>query len=320
MRSFLAAAVLFAAAAGAQAQGNVSLSPAPVPYPYFMPGRFDAKVGGMFGSMASEGFDMTMGGGYGYFRKAANETLAFDMGAALFGLSGTLEQGSPPSSTPLACNTSRTICVPYFARSNGEATMTGFLGSFSANLEIQAAKDPRRGSLLLFAGPQMQFFTIDTLSPYSLIVPPPFGNAGQAYSGYTNTSSFQAFMAGIQIGVQGGIRLGDFRLAPFFMLTTQSGSATITEDPGVSGASSTSVTADIDAFTSTSFGVDAIYIPWGLSVGSMIQQAAASGSSDNGVKTSIIQLSWHFGGFDKEALGSGAAPAEIQAGPQEQRR
>jgi len=49
-------------------------------------------------------------------------------------------------------------------------------------------------------------------------------------------------------------------------------------------------TDKIPAYTTTSYGADLMYSPWGLSLSSILQEAKQG--DNNGFKTSIYQLSW----------------------------
>lgn len=91
-------------------------------------------------------------------------------------------------------------------------------------------------------------------------------------------------LAGIQVGMQLGLKAGDFHIDPFFMTTSQSGSATTSTSMG-------DYTADIPAFTTTSVGLDIVYIPANLTLSSIIQQAAEQDTNSD-YDVTIFQVAW----------------------------
>ncbi|OGS57306.1 MAG: hypothetical protein A3J79_10710 [Elusimicrobia bacterium RIFOXYB2_FULL_62_6] len=187
------------------------------------------------------------------------------------------------------------FAMPFYYSGNfwtpvvtGKADLTGVSLPMSLNLEVQPLHT-RRGSLILFGGPTMTFNVLSMVTPYYAVT------SGGSANRTAFTMDSTAFMGGIQLGAQGGINAGNFKLAPFFLMTTQSGAATVTFDSGYSGTTSFTgdTTATIDPFTTTSFGMDIIYTPWNLSFGTMFQQMAAQGDNE-GMDTTLFQLSWHF--------------------------
>jgi hypothetical protein len=89
---------------------------------------------------------------------------------------------------------------------------------------------------------------------------------------------------GFQGGLQAGLGLGDFHIDAFGMATNLRG----TQETSSSLGGSTS--SDIPAYTSASFGLDFEYVPWGLTLSSILQQAKQG--DNNGTKTNIYQLTW----------------------------
>lgn len=142
----------------------------------------------------------------------------------------------------------------------GTESITMSLMSFGANLELQPFKSDDL-SMIIFTG---------------LI----------ASVGVMTADSFDATttLSGVQVGLQFGIKAGDFHIDPFFMSTSQSGSATISSSMG-------DYTADIEPFTTTSFGLDILYIPANITLSSIFQEAADQGT-DSGYDTTIIQFAW----------------------------
>jgi hypothetical protein len=105
------------------------------------------------------------------------------------------------------------------------------------------------------------------------------------------------FLGGVQMGVQLGIPLGPLKLVPYYMSSTRSGTATMTFNSGYQGTTNIvgDTTVTVDPFTVTSQGADLIIVPWNLSVGAMLQQANPT-KDQQGFKTTLIMMSWHFRG------------------------
>jgi len=79
--------------------------------------------------------------------------------------------------------------------------------------------------------------------------------------------------------------MGDFHLDVFGMATSLQGNQETTSTYG----GSTSQT--IDAYTTTSMGAYLMYVPWGLTLSSIMQEAEQD--DQNGFKTTMYQLSWN---------------------------
>lgn len=92
-------------------------------------------------------------------------------------------------------------------------------------------------------------------------------------------------LAGVQVGVQLGLKAGDFHIDPFMMSTSQSGTATISTSFG-------DYTADIPGFTTTSFGLDILCIPANITLSSILQEAAKQ-DTDSGYDVTIFQIAWN---------------------------
>ncbi|MFC1522891.1 hypothetical protein ACFL6Y_10830 [Elusimicrobiota bacterium] len=271
--------VLGRSAALAQ-QVNLQVSPPPIAYPYFEPGRKDFKFTGTYFSLSANNFNAKGGGLNGIVRGAFNETLALDGQMGLMGMSGEM----PGFALPFWY--SNTLWTPII---DGKGDLSGIMFPMSANLEVQVANSPK-GSFLMFGGPSMSFSKLSLSTPY------------HARAGATNASKtrfimdYTMFLFGVQFGAQGSIPAGDkVKFAPFLMMTTQGGSSSFTFKHGYSGVRSliTGGVSDIEPFTTSSIGMDIIIVPWNLSLGTLIQQAAAN-KDQEGFKTTLIQLSWHF--------------------------
>ena len=95
---------------------------------------------------------------------------------------------------------------------------------------------------------------------------------------------------GPQGGIQAAIKFTDFVFTPFLMATRLSGTADIDYE---GGGESGSISTGIPAGTSVSYGIDAVYVPLNLSL-SFISQQGLSNNDNNGLKTYIFTLSYHF--------------------------
>jgi len=255
-------------------QANFQFAPAPIAYPYFEPGRADFKVGGGYGSISGNNITISGGGAYGIARKALNEQFAVDGALGLFGVSGK----TPGFALPFWYSGLR---IPIIT---GKATLTGVTFPLLGNLEFQAIHSPK-GSLILFGGMNMSLSSLTLQTPYYV--------SGWGHTQFTTNAT--ASLVGFQFGIQAGIPLGNFNIVPFMMMITDSGSASFTFKTGYQNTTSivTGGVVNIQPFTTTSTGMDIIYVPWNLSLGTLWQQAASNGSQ-NGFKTVLIQLSWHF--------------------------
>ncbi len=98
-------------------------------------------------------------------------------------------------------------------------------------------------------------------------------------------------MRGPQGGLQVAVKTSDFVFTPFFMVTSLSGDAEI--DITNSSGKTMSVTSGIPASTSLFYGIDLVYVPWDITLSSIIQQAMSSGDNQ-GYKTYVVMLSYHF--------------------------
>ena len=158
------------------------------------------------------------------------------------------------------------------------------LGGFSTNLEAQLGG--KNGGLIIFGGPSFEGFNL-TNSATTL----QYGQFG----------SMGAFLSGGQFGVQGNIKLGDaVRLAPFVMVQSLGGSSSVTGN-FVGNGTNTTVTSQIPANTSTSYGLDILFNDWSL--GTFLQELQqSSNSSNNGnVHMVVFQVGYSFGNADELA-------------------
>lgn len=153
-----------------------------------------------------------------------------------------------------------------------KSTMTLMNMLLGVNGEYLAYKGDT-ASTLLFAGPNMTFM---------------FGSFDYSCGpSCTDTATLSGYLFGLQAGIQFGINAGDFSIDPFAMVATQSGSMT-------TSTSFNDTTVTIDSFTTTSFGVDITYKPWNMSLSAILQEAAKQKDDNEGMKTTIYQISWRF--------------------------
>ncbi|MCB4756562.1 MAG: hypothetical protein LHV69_05970 [Elusimicrobia bacterium] len=267
-------------------QSNIQLTPAPIAYPFFEPGRFDMKLTGDYlsveGKDANTDISITGGGFDAAFRYSFNAFIAADFDFGLFGYGGKF----PGIAFPFYFG--GTLWIPVI---EGKADLTGLSMPFSVNMELQPIRKPF--SLIFFGGP---VWTVDSLTiqtPYHAV---PF-TGGTASASTKFTQDMTVFYSGAQAGIQVGVPLGFLKLAPYYMVTKKSGTATLTFNSGYQNTQSFvgDTTIDLEAFTTTAMGFDMIVVPWNLSIGALIQQADPT-KDQEGFKTTMIQLSWHFRG------------------------
>lgn len=276
------------AALGAE---NFQIAPPPIAYPYFEPGRTDSKVEPIIINIESKDFALSGGGVNFDGRKAFSNFLAMDFQGGIFMLNGEMP-GIPPITLIPAYDTNNIFRGYYLTQVDGKAKVRLNSFQFSFNVEFQPIHGDR-GGLIIFGGPSLGLMNMTMDTPYSLIVPFPFSNAGQRYSGFTDTLTITSTLGGIQMGLQGDVAVaGNIRISPFIMVSTASGSSTMKDDPGVRNVSGYSTTADIPSFTTTSMGMDIIV--GNLSVGTLLQDMQPKDKSQAGVKITMFRLGYRF--------------------------
>jgi len=236
-------------------QSTFSISPPPIASPVFDVKETDVKVGLTYLTMKST--DPTMDfklDGYGINfvgRSAFGNKLAIDYAIGVIYMDGEIATG-------------------------GTATMkmdlTGANIPISVNIEIQPYKNDVF-NVILFVGPAFNITAMEMESKYTIL--------GTTYS---DTTYIDSILYGPQGGLQLGFGLGDFNLDVFGMATSLRGKQETTSTYGAD----TSTT--IPAYTTTSFGADLVYTPWGLALSSILQEAKQG--DNNGFKTNMYQISW----------------------------
>ena len=289
-------------------QSNFSIAPSPVPYPYFDEGWSDLTAGGSYIRISSSPMEMSgvLLGVKG--RSAMAGTFALDAGGMFGILTGSMPGIGPM--TPIYTSGSYSY-VPYFTQVTGSAKITFVNFSGNLGLEVQPIRN-EHFDMIFFGGLVLGMNSLTIYTPYNLIVPPPYSNAGQAYTGYTDTLTINSYPYGFQAGVQFDIALSEnFRLSPFVMMNSVSGTATMTDNPGA-GAAGSSSSVTIPRSTSYSFGMDIII--GDVSVGTLLQQLKSAGEGNGSAKTVIINAQYHFltGGEEKIPETDSAADDGVQ--------
>lgn len=143
-----------------------------------------------------------------------------------------------------------------------------YMNSWNPNLEIQLVRAERVSWILFFGG----------LMSYT-----PAEFTDRTTSRVTSYGA-QVFLAGPQFGTQLSLKAGSFAISPFVLLQSLSGTFTL---------SSPAYSASVPAFTMTSFGFDVTYVPWNITLSSVLNQATAA-TQNNGFNTVYFALSYDF--------------------------
>jgi hypothetical protein len=143
----------------------------------------------------------------------------------------------------------------------------------SVNLEVQPYKN-NVFNVIVFAGPAF------SISSMTLDNVPAVFRTTVVHESWT----IDSYLYGLQGGVQMGFRLGDVHVDIFGMADRKRGTQDIIK------TFSADTSESISAFTTTSYGLDLMYVPWGLTLSSILQEAKQR--EDNGTKTDIYTISW----------------------------
>jgi len=226
---------------------NFSISPPPIASPTFEAGKGYMKFRGSYISVEAPGLELS-GAGFDFVpRTALSDMLALDGQVGLFVLSGDMDMGGI----------------------KGDMSTMSLRLNF--NLEVQPVKTDNV-ALIMLVGPAFDF-GFSTVEYYN------------AFYSATETTYIDTVQYGLQVGMQLGIKAGDFHIDPFVLVSTMEGSSDISSTYGGDSSS------DIDAYTTTSMGLDIEYVPWSLTLSSIVQATDDSGSS-NGADVEIYQLGW----------------------------
>lgn len=290
--------ILSASALPASAQqSNFSIAPPPVAWPYFEEGRSDMSVSGAYVNISAEALNMTGGVGAVKGRQALSDALAFSAAAGFGGLGGQMP-GIPPMS--VIYTSGAYSYVPYFTKTTGRATVSFLSMNAAFNIEVQPIHSSSF-DLILFGGFSLNYSSMTITTPFALIVPPPYSNAGTYYYGFQDTLTLTLTQYGYQFGTQLDLVLSpSLRISPFFMMSAQQGDAVMTDKTTVSGAGGSSFSAKIPKTTSYSIGLDIIIE--NVSIGTVLQQMQKASETNGDTSVLMISATYHFADMD----GSGA--------------
>jgi hypothetical protein len=234
------------------AESTFSISPPPIATPVFDQKETNIKVGLTYLSMKSTdpGMDFKLSGGGVNF-----------VGRTSFGTVIALDYA---------------IGVMYMdgdiATGGVKSDISGANIPISINLEVQPFKNDFF-NVILFAGPALNITAMEIDSSFTM-----------GSTTYEDTTYVDSILYGPQGGVQIGIGMGDFNLDVFGMATSLRGNQDTTSTYG------TDTSTDIPAYTTTSYGADLMYMPWGLALSSILQEAKQD--DNKGFKTKLYTISW----------------------------
>lgn len=268
---------LWAGPASAQ-QVNFQFAPPPIPYPFFEPNRADFRLTGGYFTLTGQGINLKGGGALASGRKAFNERIALDGQMGFIGVGGTVPGFSLPSLQGV---------LLWSPVNEGDGKLSGIALPMSMNVEFQPVRHPR-GSLIVFAGPNLMIAPLTIRTPYHLV------RGGTVAKSSTFETKATVVLGGIQAGVQGAIPLKKFQLTPYAMINSESGSATFNFDTGYNTYIPVKDTVvNIEPFSFSTVGGDLLYTPWNLSFGTLFQ-AASGKKHQSSYKLVLYTLSWHF--------------------------
>ncbi len=255
------------------------IAPPPIAHPIFVAGAKDQKFDFNYISMSSSEADIDLTGlGASYIvREAYSDSLAISAQAGLFMLNGTM----PGLALPFYYSGSW-----FFPESLSKADVSMMSMPFSANIELQLIKEDA-ASLIVFIGPNLGFSVMNMQTSYKVSPTSPT---------YTNLAQVTSTTAGLQFGMQAGLKLSDdLKISPFFMVSSSSGTANFTYKSGASGVSDTTYSGDIPDITTSSIGMDIIIKE--LSIGTVlqdIQRSNSDGSDAGGMETVMLRFGYKF--------------------------
>lgn len=255
------------------------IAPPPIAHPIFAAGIKDQKFDFNFISMSSDEIEVDLNGfGASYIvRQAYSDSLAISAQAGLFMLNGTMPG----------------LALPFYYSGNwfipeslSEADVNMMTMPFSANVELQLIKEDA-ASLIVFIGPNLGFSVMNMETSYKVSSTSPT---------YTNQAQVTSTTAGLQFGMQAGLRVSeDVKISPFFMVSSSSGTANFNYQSGASGVSDTTYSGDIPDVTTSSIGMDIIIKE--LSIGTVlqdIQRSNSDGDDEGGLQTAMLRFGYKF--------------------------
>lgn len=150
----------------------------------------------------------------------------------------------------------------------GVFDLSVYMNSWNPNLEVQLVRGEHVSWILFFGG--MLSYTPVSLTDRTTARPTTYGA--------------EIFLAGPQFGTQLSLKAASFAFSPFILLQSLSGTFSVT---------SPVYSAGVPSFTMVSFGIDATYVPWNITLSSVFNQAQAA-TQNNGFNTFYIALSYDF--------------------------
>ena len=281
-------ATLLAPGAALGADSNFQIAPPPIAYPYFEPGRTDSKIEPVSINIEAKDFSLSGGGVNFDTRHVFTEMLAMDFQGGFFALNGEMPGVPPITPIPAYSSTTGNFMGYYIPRTTGKAKVKMTSIQVGFNLEFQPVHG-EGGGLIIFGGPNLGMAKMTMETPYNLY----WAATGTTTTGFTDTLTVTSTTVGFQLGLQGDIAIAEnFRLSPFIMTSANTGSATMTDDPGVKGVSGDTTTADIPSSSSMAMGMDIII--GDLSLGTVIQQMKPKENETEGVKITMFRLGYRF--------------------------
>jgi hypothetical protein len=279
------------AANSSSSESNFQLSPAPIAYPYFDPGTTDGKVDVSYVNLTLSDYTFSGLSLYGKARKAFTDMFALDAMLGLLYLSGNLPGIGPISPLP-AYSATGSFLGYYTPIPAKTGTATALTVSLCGNAEVQLIRSPLFNAIV-FAGPALNMTSFTLKTVYNKYYAP----TGTTYTGFTDTLTTTIMMGGLQVGMQIDIPLGSMvRVSPFMVLSSLSGSATISDDPGTKTTDAYAGSFEVPASTTISTGFD-IFVNE-ISIGAMAQSGK---SSQTGGNSSYYQLTVGYRFTSKDA-------------------
>ena len=286
------------------------LSAAPIPYNAFEAGTTDGKIAVSYVNLNFS--DSTLNGLsiFGKGRKALPERFGLDGMAGLMYLSGKLPGVGPLSPLP-AYSATGSFLGYYTPIPAKTANATSVTVSFSGNAEVQVVRSPLFNAII-FAGPSLNITSLTLKTLYNKY----YAATGTTYTGFTDTLTTTLMLGGLQAGMQIDIPLGQMlRVSPFFVVSSLSGSATMTDDPGTKTSDAYSATFEVPASTTFSTGFDVFVNE--ISIGAMAQSGK---SSQNGGNASYYQLTVGYRFSSKDAAAETVTEEAQPAKPAEENK
>lgn len=234
---------------------SFSISPSPLAVPVFNGYENDVKIGATYLQMKSSG-STTAGREFkldGYGITAAGRSAYSDQFALDYAIG--------------------VISLNGHMGAGNVMRLDGVTVPISVNLEVQPYKN-NVFNVIVFAGPA---FSISSMNLDN--VPTVFRS-----NVMRDSWTIDSYLYGLQGGVQMALRIADVQVDIFGMADRTRGTQDITK------TFSPNTSDSIPAYTTTSYGLDLMYVPWGLTLSANRQDAWQR--DDNGSKTNIYTISW----------------------------